>query len=157
MIACIGKNRELGKDNKLLWSIPEDMQRFKKLTSGHAVIMGQNTFESIGKALSNRTNVVLTRDKNFKPENCEVCYSIDEAIEAAKRAEKEEIFIIGGGQIYKQLLPLSDKLYLTIVEQEKQADTFFPDYSDFSVIKKIGSGQTREGLKYEFLELTKNA
>jgi len=157
MIACIGKNGELGKNNKLLWDIPEDMRRFKNLTVGHVVIMGQNTFESIGKALPSRINIILTRDEKFKPSDCKVCYSVGQAMEEANIAEKKEIFIIGGGQIYKQFAPFSDKLYLTVVDQGADADTFFPQYDDFKICNEDGGGQTASGIKYKFLELKRNA
>lgn len=157
MIACIGKNREIGKNNELIWRFPEDMQRFRSLTTGHTVIMGQNTFESIGMALPHRENIVLTRDDNFKPRDCRVCHSVEQAMEIAREVEKEEIFIIGGGQIYNQFVSLSDKLYLTVVEQKRDADVFFPEYGEFIVCKTVGGGVSSEGIKYKFLEITKDA
>jgi len=191
-IAVIGKNRELGCNNKLLWDIPDDLAHFRKITSGHPVIMGRKTFESIGSPLPKRTNIIITRDKNYKVEGCEIVNSIENAIEIAKKSchsslrhsrvggnlsketnvlytqipayagmtkkeknDKEcEIFIIGGSQIYKQALPFCDKLYLTIVEDKPKADTFFPDYSEFT---KIISEELHEenGLKYKWIELIK--
>jgi len=153
IIAAVAeKNRAIGKDNKLLWHIAEDLQRFKKITSGHPVIMGQNTFESLGRPLPNRTNIVLTFDKSFQAPGCIVVYSIGEAIEIASEKDKEEIFFIGGGQIYAQAIKFADKLYLTLVEGDYDADTFFPDYSDF---KKVIFEEKHEsnGYKYRFLEL----
>jgi len=162
IIAAIGKNRELGKNNKLLWHIPEDIKRFKKLTTGHAVIMGQRTFKSIGKLLPNRTNIILTHEKSvFSLDSCLrgndnttmiVVSSIKEAIKEAKYVEKNEVFVIGGGMIYKQFLPLADKLYLTIVESEYEADTFFPEYLAFNKIISKESLNT-EKYKLTFLEL----
>jgi dihydrofolate reductase len=154
IIAAVAKNRAIGKDNKLLWHISEDLQRFKKITSGHPVIMGQKTFESLGRPLPNRTNIVLTFDKSYKAAGCTVVYSIDEAVKVASEKDKEEIFFIGGGQIYAQAIKFADKLYLTLVEGEYEADTFFPDYSDF---KKIILEEPHEsaGYKYKFLELEK--
>lgn len=135
MIAAIGEHRELGKNNKLLWNIPRDMQRFRKLTSGHAVIMGRKTFESIGHPLPNRTNIVVTRDKNYKPAGRSyICNSLEEALKIARKKENDEIFIIGGGEIYKQSISFADKLYLTIVKGSYEADVFFPDYSDFKKV-----------------------
>ncbi len=155
IIVVIGKNREIGWNNKLLWDIPEDMARFKKLTTGHPVIMGQATFESIGQALPNRTNIVLTKDKKFKANNCQTAYSIDEGIKLAQKSPGgEESFIIGGGQIYKQMIGLTDKLYLTIVDDTPEADTFFPDYSSFKNVLKKETKKT-DDIKYTFLELTK--
>ena len=154
MIAAISENKALGKDNKLIFKIPEDMKRFKEITSGHPIIMGRKTFESIGRPLPNRTNIVVTRDKNYKAEGCEVVYSLEQAIEVAKRNPPVggEIFVIGGGQIYKEAISLADKLYLTLVEGKYEADTFFPDYSEF---KKVIHSESHEsfGYKYEFLEL----
>lgn len=152
IIAAIGQNRELGKDNKLLWNIPDDMKRFKELTTGHLVIMGRKTYESIGKPLQNRINIIITRDKNYKQENCLIAYSLEEAIELGKAKENEEIFIIGGGQIYNETINIADRLYLTIIKGEFNADTFFPDFSRFKkvVFKKTGQYQQ---YNYTFLEL----
>ncbi|MCK5510059.1 dihydrofolate reductase [Candidatus Parcubacteria bacterium] len=154
MIVIVGKNREIGYKNKLLWDIPEDMARFKKLTSGHVVAMGDKTFESIGKPLPNRINIIITKDKNYKvPEGCFVAHSIEEVKTKAKELDtKGETFIIGGGTIYKLFLPLIDKLYITEVDDAPEADTFFPDYSDF---KNIIFEETHEtdDLKFTFKEL----
>lgn len=166
IIAAIGKNRELGKDNKLLWHIPEDLKRFKKLTEGHAVIMGRKTFESLGKPLPNRINIIITRDKSYKISKFDVSkhriyivHSLEEAISFVKSqlfpTTKDEVFVIGGGEVYRQALPLADKLYLTIVDADcPEADTYFPDYSAF---KKIVKKEEREndGYKYTFIELIK--
>jgi dihydrofolate reductase len=131
IVAISNQTRAIGKKNELLWKIPNDLKRFKELTTGHPIIMGRKTFESIGRPLPNRTNVIITRNKDYTFENCSVVGSLDEAIELAKKIDKEEIFIIGGGEIYKQALPFTDRLYLTVVDDEPKADTFFPDYSDF--------------------------
>ncbi len=127
IIAAIGKNNELGKENKLLWSLPADMKHFREITSGHTVIMGRKTFESIGKPLPNRKNIVITRDENYKKEGIEVVHSLEDAISIARQG-LAEIFVIGGAEIYKQALPVADKLYITHVDAEnKNADTFFPE------------------------------
>jgi len=152
MICAIAENRAIGKDNQLLWHIPEDFRHFKEITDGHAIIMGQKTFESIGKPLPDRTSIVITNDQNFKADGCSICYSIGESLEKAKRVEKEEIFIIGGGSIYQQFIDKADKLYLTIVAGEYEADTFFPDYSEFKKIREMGSGEYKN-YKFKFLEL----
>lgn len=154
LICSIAKNRAIGKNNKLLWNIPEDLRYFKEKTTGHAVIMGHNTYFSIGKPLPNRTSIVLSLDKNFKAEGCIVCNSINEALEKAKEIEKEEIFIIGGARVYAQTIDLADKLYLTLVEGEYEADTYFPDYSEFKKIIKEDK-QTNGNYNYTFLELTR--
>ncbi len=131
VIAAIGKNRELGKNNALLWNIPADMKRFRELTTGHPVIMGRKTFESIGRALPNRTNIVVTRQQDFHPEGVRVCESLKQAIEVANSIDSTEVFIIGGAQIYGQAIGIADRLYLTIIDQSYDADAFFPDYSRF--------------------------
>ena len=155
MIAALGKNRELGKNNKLIWKIPSDLARFRKITRGHPVIMGRKTFESIGRSLSDRTNIIVTRDQNYKVEGAIVSNSIEKAIEEAKKIESNEIFIIGGAQIYALGMPYGDKLYLTKINaEEPSADAFFPDYSEF---KKVVYREAREedGMEYEFLDLEK--
>ena len=156
IISIIAKNRAIGFKNKLLYDIPEDMKHFREITKGHVVIMGERTFHSMNdRPLPNRVNIIVTLDKNFKAENCLVAYSMKESIELGKAQKGKEIFFIGGGQIYKQALPLADKLYLTVVDDEpKEADTFFPDYSEFKTVaseKKL----TASGYNIAFLELTK--
>lgn len=153
IICAIDKNRAIGKGNGLLWRIPEDLKRFKNITSGHAIIMGRKTFESIGRPLPNRTNIIVTSDKSFIAENCIICHTIEEALIEAKKIEREEIFIIGGGQIYNQTINSADKLYLTLVDGEFEADTFFPEYDNFKITKEE-SGYD-ENHKYKFLELEK--
>lgn len=156
LIAIIAKNRAIGFNNKLLYDIPEDMKHFQAITAGHTVIMGENTFHSMSdKPLSKRLNIILTKKENFTATGCLIAHSLEEAIKLAKAQNSDEIFFIGGGQVYKQALPLADKLYLTIVDDEpKQADTFFPNYAEF---KKIISERASElnGLKFKFVELTK--
>jgi len=156
IICIIAKNRAIGFKNKLLYDIPEDMKHFKDITSGRVVIMGENTFHSMNdRPLPNRVNIILTLDQNFSAPDCLIAHSMAESIELAKAQNKGEIFFIGGGQIYRQALPLADKLYLTIVDDEpKQADTFFPDYSEF---KKIISEKilAASGYNITFLELTR--
>ncbi len=152
LIAAIGKNRELGYKNQLLVRIPEDLKRFHDLTIGHTVIMGRKTYDSIGQALKDRTNIVLTREKTTFLNDCIVCWSLSEAIRKAIAIKSDKIFVIGGGEVYRQAIPLADKLYLTIVDKEFKADTFFPNYSDFTKSKIIGGGEY-QGTKYQFLEL----
>jgi dihydrofolate reductase len=160
IIAAIGKNRELGKENKLLWHIPEDFKRFKTLTSEHIVIMGRKTFESIGKPLPNRINIVITRNRAWTPLGCTVCYSIEEAIKNSEfRIQNselpKEIFIIGGAEIYKQGIKYADKLYLTLVNQEyPDADAFFPDYSQFKR-QVFEENHKNEKYSFKFVELEK--
>lgn len=127
IIAAIGQNNELGKNNDLIWHLPADLKRFKKVTSGHHIIMGRNTFESIGKPLPNRTTVIITRNDNYFKEGCLIANSIEQALELAKG--DDEIYIIGGAQIYQQAIvsDLVDKLDITIVHESFDADVFFPE------------------------------
>ncbi|MBT4648972.1 dihydrofolate reductase [bacterium] len=172
IIAVIDKNKGLAKDGNLLVRLPEDLQHFKKITSGHVVIMGRKTYQSIGGALPDRINIVLSKDPKFKAKDCVVFENLDKALEFAKIKilrhfgnaqcrQDEEIFFIGGGEIYKQVLPLADKLYLTIIDAEYEADTWFPDYSEFNKVIKEEVHETdnlsaKGGVnKYKFIELTK--
>ena len=125
IIAAIAENNALGKNNELIWHIPADLKRFKKVTSGHDVIMGRNTFESLGKPLPNRTNIVITRNKNYVAEGCIVVHSLNEAIYEA--SEDENPFILGGAQIYAEAIKIADKLDVTLVHQSFEADAFFPE------------------------------
>ncbi len=154
IICVLGKNNAIGYKNKLLWDIPDDMEHFKKITTGHTVVVGEKTFQSIGSPLPNRENIIITLDKNYKANGCKIVHSVEDILEMAKQKKDEEIFIIGGGQIYSLFLPYANKLYLTIVDDKPKADTFFPDYSEF---KNIISEEKKEynGLKYKFIELTK--
>ena len=125
MIAAAAENRALGKDNQLVWHLPNDFKRFKSLTTAHYIIMGRKTFESFPKPLPNRTHVIITRQANYKAEGCIVVDSIEKAIE--KCPKEEESFIIGGGEIYKLALDFADKIELTVVHHTFDADAFFPE------------------------------
>ncbi len=124
IIAAIAENNALGKDNDLIWHLPSDLIRFKKTTTGHHIIMGRNTYESIGKPLPNRTTVIITRNPKYKAEGCIVVNSITAALEVAKSDASP--FIIGGAQIYKEAILLADQLDITEVHHEFEADVFFP-------------------------------
>lgn len=154
LIAAIASgNRALGKDNKLIYKIPEDMQRFKQLTTGHAVIMGRKTFESIGRPLPNRLNIVVTtHPEDLKEKGVFTAGNIKEALDLAEEKEKREIFIIGGGKIFEEAIWRADKLYLTIVYDNPDADTYFPDYSQFRTVVFEKEGQSGN-LKYKFVDL----
>lgn len=127
LIAAAAENNALGKDNDLLWHLPEDFKRFKQITSGHYIIMGRKTFESFPKPLPNRTHIIITRQEEYLVEGCLVVHSLEEALEIAP--QNEEVFIIGGAQIYEQALPFADKIDLTRVHIELNADAFFPEYN----------------------------
>jgi dihydrofolate reductase len=125
IIAAAGKNNELGKNNTLVWHLPDDFKRFKALTTDHYIIMGRKTFESFPKPLPNRTHVIITRQKNYNATGCIVVENIEKALEIAPK--NQEIFIIGGGEIYNLAMPLADKIELTRVNANFEADTFFPE------------------------------
>ncbi len=129
-IAAIGKNNELGKGNDLVWRFPEDQKFFRETTSGHPIIMGRKTFESIGRPLPDRRNIVITRDKTYLRHGVDIAHSLDEALNLVKDTENE-VFIIGGAEIFKQSMSMADKLYITHVEAEdKSADIFFPNINE---------------------------
>lgn len=125
IIVAVSENGVIGKDNQLIWRLPDDLKRFKALTLGHPMIMGRKTFESIGKPLPGRTSIVITRNTDFKADGVLVEHSLEAALKAAREIEDQEVFIIGGGELYKQALPLTDKLYITEVNTVTDGDTFF--------------------------------
>lgn len=125
IIVAVAANNVIGCHNKLIWHISEDLKRFKRITSGHPVVMGRKTFESLGRPLPNRQNVVITRDKSLAIEGVTVVNSLNDAVELFH--VDEEIFIIGGGEIYKQSIDIADKMYITNVDQLPEGDTFFPE------------------------------
>lgn len=149
----------IGRSDKLMWPIPEDLKRFKQLTMGHPVIMGRKTFESIlaslGKPLPGRTNIVVTRDESYKPEGAVAVHSLEEAIEKAGGIDQEEVFIGGGAQIYEQALPHTDRLYLTLIDDEQPGDAYFSPYEH--LFTKVLSDEAHEfnGLKYRWVDLEK--
>lgn len=124
IIAAIANNNALGKNNDLIWHLPADLKRFKKITSGHHIIMGRNTYESIGKPLPNRTTIIITRNNEYKADGCIIVNSIDEALSTVNN--DENVFIIGGAQIYEQAIALADTLDITEVHADFDADVFFP-------------------------------
>jgi dihydrofolate reductase len=126
IIVAASKNLVIGNNNTLIWHLPADLKNFKKLTTGSAIIMGRKTYESIGKPLPYRRNIIITRDKNYRVENCEVVNSLEEALLICY----EDCFIIGGGEIYKQSLSIADELYLTLIDEEFEGDTYFPEISE---------------------------
>lgn len=155
LISAIARDRGIGYKNKLLVHLPPDLKHFKEITKGHMVIMGQTTYESMGKALPNRQNIVLTQDKDWKVDDATIMYSIEEALEYAKASSEEEIFFIGGASIYAQSIKFADKLYLTLIDATYQADTFFPEYDEFTNVVSESETHEYEGTKFKYLELTK--
>jgi dihydrofolate reductase len=155
-IAAIGQNRELGRNNELIWRIPDDLKRLKALTTSHPIIMGRKTYESIGRPLPNRTNIVISRNPNFAAPGCTVVDSLEAALTAARSIDQEEIFIFGGAAIYELAWPLITKLYLTIIDaREPAADAFFPVYEpDFAELARETS-HTDTGLRYDWVTLVR--
>jgi len=159
MIAAIGINRELGQGNELIWKIPNDLKRFKELTEGHPIIMGRKTYESIGRVLPNRTNIIVSRDPEYKIEEGIVVNSIEQGLDVAKNEPgSEEVFIIGGAQVYSLGIKFADRLYLTKINaQAPKADAFFPDYSADFTKKTFSEKHNENGLEYEFVNLERNS
>lgn len=143
IIASVSKNGIIGKDNDMPWKQSDDLKRFKDLTIGHIVIMGKRTFQSIGSPLVGRVNIILTNDKKFNVFGCYVSSSIENALELAYEIideglynVKDDIFVIGGGQIYKQLINISNKLYITRIDCEIEGDTYFPEIKNWKLVSK---------------------
>lgn len=145
LIVAIAENGVIGDNNSLLWNIREDMRRFRTTTSGHPVVMGRKTYDSIGRPLPKRTNVVITRS-DISIEGCQVVHSLEEAISLFPQGE--EIFIIGGAQIYEQALPLVDRLYLTVVHRAYEGDTSFPSL-DMSQWREIAREEFVRGEEFD--------
>ena len=153
MVVAIGPKGELGKDNKLLWHIPDDLKNFKKLTTGKVVVMGRKTYESIGKPLPNRTNVVITRDESYKPEGVIVCHDpmmvFDVALELDEN-DDSELMVIGGADIFNIFMPYTQRIYLSMIPYEGPADVYFPE-----LIKEEWQeleSEERNGFTYKVLE-----
>jgi dihydrofolate reductase len=158
LIVAVAQNGVIGHNNQLIWHLPNDLKQFKRLTTGHCIIMGRKTFESIGKPLPNRTSIIISRNSDFQVEGCITVSSLENAILAAKQIENEEAFVIGGAEIYRLALPIIDKIYLTEVHHAFKGDTFFP-----TIDKTIWKETHREDfeidekhkVKYSFVELSR--
>lgn len=156
IIAALAKNRVIGKDNKLPWNLPQDLAHFHKLTMGKPVIMGQKTFESIGKHLPGRKNIILTKDNNFQPADCVVVHSIGDALTVADEAA--EAMVVGGASVYAQFLPLADRLYLTLIDADIEGDAYFPEFnwSDWKEVERTENLPDKDNpYKYTFITLEK--
>lgn len=154
IVVAVGKNNIIGKENGLLWHLPNDLKHFRKITEGHTIIMGRKTFESIGRVLPNRRHIVLTRSSDFQVEGVEKASSIEEVLKLVEN--EEEAFVIGGGEIYRQFLPLVQRIYMTEVDIEKDADVFFPviDSLEWKVVEEEpGVLDERNTIPHRFLIL----
>lgn len=153
IIVAVASNHAIGKDNQLLWHIPDDLKRFKALTTGHTIVMGKRTFESLPiRPLPNRRSIIITDIPGETIPGCEMAYSIDEAISLME--DGAENFIIGGGMVYRQFMPLAHRLYLTIVHKDFEADTFYPeiDYSEWTEASKETIDATGSlGFSYSYI------
>jgi dihydrofolate reductase len=157
IVAGMAKHtRAIGMKNGLLWHVPEDMKRFKRLTLGHPVIMGRKTFESIidilGKPLPGRTNIVITRDKNYQPDGAKVAHSLEEALAIANAESPTEIHIGGGSEIYRQSLPLVSRLHITWFFDDKEGDAFFPEFENDFEATITHPTQEHDGLSYQWID-----
>ena len=127
IIVAMSKNRVIGDSNTLIWHLPEDLKRFRQLTTGNTIVMGRKTYESIGKPLPNRRSIIITRDPDYSVEGCEVVNSLEEAL----LLSNSDCFIIGGGEIYRQAIDIADRIYLTLINKEFEGDTSFPEIKDW--------------------------
>lgn len=149
IIASVGRNFELGKNNDLIWHFKQDMKFFKETTLGHTVIMGRRTFESLPKVLPNRLNVVITSDSSYSAENIVVVSSVEQAL---KYCDNEEAFVLGGGMIYKEFLPFADKLYLTEIEDSlENADTYFPSFDKNEYKRTVVKSTDENGIAFSHI------
>lgn len=150
IIAAISKNRVIGNNNSLIWNLPNDLKRFKQLTTGNPVVMGRKTYESIGRPLPNRRNIIITRNNDLMIENCEVVNSLAEALLLCNN----NCFVIGGGEIYKQSISVADKLYITLVDENFEGDTLFPeiDKSWIEVSREEFEPDEKNKHNYSFIE-----
>ena len=149
----MSQNRVIGRDNDLPWKLPDDMKFFQRTTKGHVVIMGRKNYDSLPpnyKPLPNRTNIILTRQAGFIAEDCIVCDNLEDALKYSRNEGEQEVFVIGGGQVYEQALDQSDRIYLTEIDAEIEGDTFFPELNDSWKEVKRENHSTDERHKYSF-------
>jgi len=155
LVAAMGRNRAIGLEGRLPWHLPRELRHFKATTMGKPIVMGRRTWQSIGRVLPGRQNLVVTRDRNFSAGSCDVVHSLEEAI---ARAEGGEVMIIGGGQLYREALPHADRLILTLVDCEPAADTWFPEWSEASwrrVSVRSEPADEHNPFSYRVIELTR--
>jgi dihydrofolate reductase len=146
IIVAMSKNRVIGNSNTLIWHLPEDLKRFKQLTTGNTIVMGRKTYESIGKPLPNRRSIIITRDTDYSVEGCEVVNSLEEAL----LLSNSDCFIIGGGEIYRQSIDVADRIYLTLINKEFEGDTSFPEIKDW--VEVSSENFVTDYFGYSFIE-----
>ena len=153
IIVATSKNRVIGNNNSLMWNLPEDLKHFKKLTTDNTIVMGRKTYESIGRPLLNRRNIVISRQNNYHLDGCEVVSSLEEALLLCGG----DCFIIGGGEIYKQSINIADKIYLTLLDEEFKGDTYFPEIDKdwVETIRESKEVDSKNKYKYTFIEYEK--
>ncbi len=159
LIVAANPEGAIGKDNQLLWHLPEDLKRFKRLTMGKPILMGRKTFESIGKPLPGRTSFVITRNSGFHSEGIVICASLKDAVDKARSTGAEEAFVIGGGEIYARALPLADQIYLTRVYNNINGDAFFsiPDQNQWTIVsREFHEADDRHAYDFEFLDMVRS-
>jgi len=155
ILVILSTNNVIGRDNKLPWHMPADLKRFKNLTMGHHILMGRRTFDEIKKPLPGRINVVITRDHHFAAEGVAIARSIDEAISKAEATGDHEIFLIGGGEIFKQVIHRADRMYITRIHADIEGDTYFPEFDDVNEWKLVDAehfeADEKNAYPYSFL------
>jgi dihydrofolate reductase len=149
LVFAMGRNRVIGSNNSMPWRLPADLAYFKDLTMGSTVVMGRKTFESIGKPLKGRKNIVLTRDRRYIQDGCFIAHSLEEVLDMTKG--EQETFVIGGAEVYSMFLPYAKKLYMTYIDHEFQGDTYFPeiDYDEWKLVSKV-MGEKNEKNPYHY-------
>jgi len=158
LVAAIASNNVIGKENSLPWNIPEDLKRFKQMTSGHTILMGRKTFDSIGRPLPNRQNIVMTKDENFEKEGIKVINDFDEALELIKESN-EDIFVIGGSKIYELFEPVANSLAITRILKDFEGDAFFPDinWDLWQIEKEENFFDEKSNIECKLIEYSKKA
>ena len=158
LVAAIASNNVIGKENSLPWNIPEDLKRFKQMTSGHTILMGRKTFDSIGRPLPNRQNIVMTKDKNFEREGIKVINDFDEALELIKKSN-EDVFVIGGSKIYELFEPVANSLAITRIFKDFEGDAFFPDinWDLWQIEKEEKFFDEKSNIECKLIEYSKKA
>ncbi|RDB07290.1 dihydrofolate reductase [Runella aurantiaca] len=158
LIVAAAQNGVIGRDNQLIWHLPDDLKQFKRLTTGHPIIMGRKTFDSIGKPLPNRTSIVITRNREWQFEGVIIVNSVNEAIEAARQTGTDEAFVIGGAEVYKMTLPVANKIYLTEVKAEFEGDAYLniPNKEEWREVSRVSHAtDEKHAIAFDFVELVR--